>query len=312
MSKSQLLITVFIFFIWLTFGVLSQSVAASQLLPFSAEHGDVYQRAEKGDPKAEFQIATFYEQTIPPDYEQIELWLNRSARKGYVEAQYALGNIYHYGKKSIAPDTQKAEYWYLKAASQGDKQALSALEKLRVQQDYKMLSAPTVEDNWNARWLLSSATMGDTTSQFEVAKLYEDGIKVRMDYEQAVKWYEKAAVSGHIEAMFRLATMYQEGKGTNADIDKAIFWFEQAAIRDYNPAQRKLYEIYDKGQDTMQDLTKAAGWLYVSLADLFPKEKDLTKVSPELEELFKQMTAQEKDRALLFAFSFIDEKRVRK
>ena len=54
---------------------------------------------------------------------------------------------------------------------------------------------------------------------------------------------------------------------------------------------------------------KAAAWLYVSLAFLFPDEKDLTKVSPQLETLWKTLSKKQKEEALYFAYSFIDENR---
>ena len=92
-----------------------------------------------------------------------------------------------------------------------------------------------------------------------------------------------------------------------AAIEKALFWYEQAALRDYAPAQKKLSEIFAGFEYKTPDLVKAAGWLYVSLLPLFPNEKDLTKVSPELENLFSQMTQEEKEKALYFAYSFRDE-----
>ena len=77
------------------------------------------------------------------------------------------------------------------------------------------------------------------------------------------------------------------------------------------PAQHKLYEVFSRRLDISDNRVKAAGWLYISLSYLFPDENDLMSVSPELKELWEKMSEDEQEKALYFAYSFIDEKRVR-
>ena len=292
----------------------SQLIFAFLMCCFSAmcfaqmpdEEAKLLEKAKTGDSKAAFEVAAYYEKQ-QADYNKILLWLNRSANRGYVEAQFALGKIYHFGKPSVIRDLKKAAFWYEKAAEQGDLQALHNLEILKKEPDYKLVSAPDMDEKWHMQWTIKMAGYGDMQSQFQMGQMYLKGIKIRMDYEQAVYWFEKAAVQGHIESMFALGNLYASGKGIPADIEKALFWYEQAALRDYAPAQKKLSEIFAGFEYKTPDLVKAAGWLYVSLLPLFPNEKDLTKVSPELENLFSQMTQGEKEKALYFAYSFRDE-----
>ncbi len=307
MRKSQQLFIVMFF--CFAFGA-----QASVLLPFEKTQPpeQLYEDALDGDAKAQFELASFYAGLRKVDYPNVVLWLRRSAAQDYLEAQFALGRIYHYGKPSVAVDLIEAEKWYEKAAAKGDKQALKALDDLRAQAAYKIESYPDIDDKWDAQWTAKTAQQGDMQSQFDLARLYAEGKKIQMDYQQAAIWYEKAAVQGHIEAMYALAMLYFEGKGLNADVNKALFWFEQAALRDYIPAQQKLYEIYSEGVERVPDLVKAAGWLYVSLAYLFPEEKDLTSVSPELEKIWSELKSEQKEQVLYFAYSFIDERRVRR
>jgi TPR repeat protein len=203
----------------------------------------------------------------------------------------------------------EAEEWYEKAAQKGDKQALHYLNVLRRQPAYRVESKPTIDDKWDLQWTAKTASYGDMQSQFELGKFYAEGRKIQMDYTLAAQWYEKAAVQGHEEAMTSLGALYLDGKGVSSSIDNALFWYNQAALRDYIPAQQKLYEIYIKDDEKTQDLVKAASWLYISLTFLFPDEKDLTKVSPQLEELWNKFTQEQKEEVLFFVYSFIDKVR---
>ena len=309
MRKSQLIFIIFIF------GFCSV-VNASILKPFSKidtiETSELYEKALDGDAKAQFDVASYYASQKNPDYQTVLLWLRRSANQDYLEAQFALGKIYQFGKPGLPPDLLEAEVWYEKAAQKGDKQALQYLEFLRRRPAYLVQSQPTIEDKWDMQWTAKTASYGDAQSQFELAKLYAEGKKIQMDYSQAVKWYEKAALQGHIEAMCALGNLYMDGKGVSSDIEKSVFWYTQAALRDYIPAQQKLYEIYSETSEVVYNPIKAAGWLYVSLSFLFPDEKDLTKVSPQLEELWQNLSKEQKEEVLYFVYSFIDENRKNK
>ena len=109
--------------------------------------------------------------------------------------------------------------------------------------------------------------------------------------------------------MYALGGFYLEGKGVSPNLEKALFWYNQAALRDYIPAQQKLYEIYATKDGGVFDIVKAAGWLYVSLKFLFPDELDLTKVSPQLDEIWQTLDAGQKEKVLYFVYAFIDENR---
>ncbi len=297
MRKSQLLS-----FVWvcLAFG----GAQASVLRPFTPavpieeiEKTDLYAMADDGIPEAQFKLAVYYESQKKKDYPEIVRWLRKSALKGYLEAQFALGKIYQFGKPGVLPDLQEAEKWYEKAAEQGDKQALRNLEIVRQNPAYRMESAPDIDDKWDVEWILKTAGYGDKQSQYELGRIYQDGKKLPMNYAKAIAWYYQAASQGHIEAMTALAYMYLEGKGTEVDVEKAVYWYEKAAESDYIPAERKLYEIYISDEDKIPDKVKAYKWLYLSLAFIFPDVKDLTTVSPELLALQPQLSEDQLNEA---------------
>ena len=76
--------------------------------------------AEKGDPKAQFNLGSCYALGlgVKADIEQAAQWFRRSAEQGNAAAQCNLGT-YYYGKK----DYDRAVYWYRKAVEQGNADA---------------------------------------------------------------------------------------------------------------------------------------------------------------------------------------------
>jgi len=79
-------------------------------------------KAEAGDAKAQFDLASAYSQGtgVAKDTAQGIEWLRKSAVKGYPGAQVVLGYMYHKGIE-MEKDPSEAAKWYKKAARQGDK-----------------------------------------------------------------------------------------------------------------------------------------------------------------------------------------------
>ena len=69
----------------------------------------------------------------------------------------------------------------------------------------------------------------DAEEQYHLGLLYEKGIGVPQDDEQAFKWYTKAAEQGHPSAQYRLGLMYTRGRGVTRNYDRAFKWFKKAA-----------------------------------------------------------------------------------
>lgn len=311
MLKSQL---ISVCFVW---GLALPAIAGSSvLLPFSnavtleqIEQTDLYAKADDGYADAQFQLACFYQKQKKKDYQTIVMWLTKSANQGYLEAQFALGRIYQYGKPGVLPDPELSEKYYEMAAEKGDKDALRALAYLRRSPSYKIKSAPDIDEKWDMQWLAKTAGYGDSISQYELGRLFEEGSKVPRNYEKALYWYERAANQNRLEAMCAAAYMYLDGKGVEVNVDKAVDWYEKAAMQDYTPAQRKLYEIYSADQDKIPDLVKAYQWLYLAMTFMFPDSENILENAPELAELEKRLSVDQKQQAMDFVETFIKERR---
>jgi len=101
-------------------------ILAVALAGFSSGQSDdlatLRRKAEAGDPKAQFELASAYSQGtgVAKDTAQGIEWLKKSALKGYPSAQVVLGYMYHKGIE-MEKDPSEAAKWYKKAARQGDK-----------------------------------------------------------------------------------------------------------------------------------------------------------------------------------------------
>jgi TPR repeat protein len=75
---------------------------------------------------------------------------------------------------------------------------------------------------------LPAAQAGDPEAETNVAEIYERGLGVQPDYQQAVLWYQKAAEQKYSRALFNLGTLYEQGLGVDQDKLKALNLYRQS------------------------------------------------------------------------------------
>jgi hypothetical protein len=73
--------------------------------------------------------------------------------------------------------------------------------------------------------------------------MYEKGLGVQTNYEQALGWYRKAAALGNGEAEDNLGDMYADGLGVTRDRQQALDWYRKGAAQGNADAQRALDEM---------------------------------------------------------------------
>ena len=103
-----------------------------------------------------------------------------------------------------------------------------------------------IEASYQNYGYIRGAELGFSPSQFELAKMYENGKGVRKDYAEAVKWYRKAAEQGNAEAQYNLGECYEYGHGVRKDYAEAERWYRLAAEHGNTDAMNKLGEILEK------------------------------------------------------------------
>jgi len=93
---------------------------------------DVRQKAEGGDPIAQFDLARAYinGKDAAKDPVQGLAWLRKSADQGYFGAEYALAIMYLNGAATLPKDPHEAGQWFRKAAAQQNKASQDRLSEM--------------------------------------------------------------------------------------------------------------------------------------------------------------------------------------
>ena len=82
-----------------------------------------------------------------------------------------------------------------------------------------------------------AAKHGAVSAQYNVGKLYEDGVGVRRNYSEAVNWYRRAAEQGHRRAQSGLGHLYLNGRGVPKDVVEGAAWVGVSSmneVQEYN------------------------------------------------------------------------------
>lgn len=104
------------------------------------------------------------------------------------------------------------------------------------------------------------AEQGDVDTQYYLGTLYERGIGIAQDFQQAAFWYKKSAEQGNVNAQFNIANCYFEGKGVTQNYQQAVYWYKKAAEQEDVVAQYNLGNCYYEGNGVTQDYKQAVFW----------------------------------------------------
>jgi localization factor PodJL len=153
--------------------------------------------AAKGDPSAEFEVASRYAQGkgVAKDFAKAAEWYGRAASKGFAPAQYRLGGLHERGI-GVPADLARARAWYRRAAELGNVKAMHNLAVMHTQRN----GAAEPEYTTAAHWFAEAAERGLADSQFNLAILYDNGMGVAKSPAEAWKWFALAAGQGDGEA----------------------------------------------------------------------------------------------------------------
>ncbi|WP_261922968.1 tetratricopeptide repeat protein [Shewanella sp. NFH-SH190041] len=205
---------------------IDYAVAAIDYLTLAADNGKIEARYLLG--KLYFEIG---------DWKESQQWLAPAIAKGYAKAFTLMGKM--------VPDDE-ALSWFEKGVAAKDKAAADAIGSWYL--DYK-------EDNSQALiWFKQAAADNDDNGLYHLGLMYQRGLGVSADPEQAmtlfrqaaalgnycarqrvarydsvqlIKGYQLAAEHGNQNAMRVLAVMYEHGFGVDADSVVAAKWQQQ-------------------------------------------------------------------------------------
>jgi len=171
---------------------------ASKLPPATVGPFSMRLAAAQGDASAQFEVASRLAEGkgIDQDLREAAQWYQRSAANGFALAQFRLATLYERGL-GVKRDRQRSQVWYERAAAQGNVKAMHNLAVLAASR------SPTGDYETAARWFKAASEYGLADSQFNLAVLYENGMGVPKDLQQAYKWLVLAAKSGDADAAGR-------------------------------------------------------------------------------------------------------------
>lgn len=131
------------------------------------------------------------------------------------------------------------------------------------------LAMPEVNDH-----LIAKAILGDSTAQFALGQLYQQGVSVPKDIQQAIKYYGQSVAQFDLRAEYNLGLLYLEGETGKPDYQQALGWLTDAAFKGSADAQYVLGQLFSKGyRDAtgalviQPDLEQATAMYYLGAAN---------------------------------------------
>jgi TPR repeat protein len=189
----------------------------------------------------------------------LELY-KKAAKRGYIEAQIKLGELYI--QEGPNRDYGKAIKWYLEAATKGNKVAQYSLAKIF--QNGLGINSP--DPTLIFQWYKSAAKQGNSEAQYELGKLYQNR-RIGRDYCKALAWFEKSGIK---EAYFELGVMHEQGLGLSTlDLNKAKEYYRKAVVQGHKEALLNFTQISlsatnqdaDKNLDFIDSLRRLMGMI---------------------------------------------------
>jgi TPR repeat protein len=119
-------------------------------------------------------------------------------------------------------------------------------------------------------WYRQAADQGFGVGQFDVGRLYADGLGVPVDYVEAMKWLRLASLQGNVAAQTGIGHLYEDGHGVPVDYAEAMRWFRLGARISFPAAQNSIGHLYEAGLGVTADYAEAMRWYRLAADQGFP------------------------------------------
>lgn len=180
------------------------------------------------------------------------LRIQSAAERGDPFAQFELATAFEWENYGLEQNFEKAAEWYEKASANGHLAAEINLLGQHVLGQLRTIAASSVFDRVN-----ELAEAGDLDIVNTLGLCFQYGYGTELDYSRAASCFRRAAEGGAAMAQFNLAGFYLEGKGVPKDFDQAIHWYTRAAEQRHELSLIKLGTLYQKGIGVEVDHSRA-------------------------------------------------------
>ena len=109
-------------------------------------------------------------------------------------------------------------------------------------------------------YLSYDANLGDDKAQFNLGIMYNKGLGVPVDKNEAFSWFFLSANQGNVLANYALGHSYYKGLGVKQNYKLALRSFKYASLEGHPMSRLLLGNMYYQGQGVDKDYTKAHLW----------------------------------------------------
>ncbi|MCS3434244.1 tetratricopeptide repeat protein [Klebsiella sp. BIGb0407] len=194
-------------------------------------YNEIKKDAAAGNAHSQFKLGRMY-MILSGDYDKAAIWIGKSARQGYPEAQADMGSLYYYGQ-GVKKNIKKAEEWFIKASNNGNPRAQNDLAMI-----YKISGSKS--NSFDCDKILSllnkSAEKDYDLAYLNMGDLYSEGNCLNRNMSKAVDWWEKAATKGNAQAEFNLYISYNNGEGVYENQYTAGVYLRKSCDHGYTKA----------------------------------------------------------------------------
>lgn len=245
-----------------------------------SQSGTLLQRAEAGDPKSQFELASAYEAGtgVTQNDELAVKWYRAAAGQDYPPAENRLGVMYSRGA-GVNRDKTEALRWYKRAAKHRLPEAC-----FNVAISYYNGDGVPEDPDLAYAWMLVAKDAGDRGAQeaanrmadelrglvyfskYKLAALYTRGDEIPQDLSHAAQLYLELAnqeipenvIAG--DAQYKMCELYATGKGVSLDYAQARSWCKKAAKHGVGFAYVVLGRMAEQGIGEEKNVSQAADW----------------------------------------------------
>ena len=154
-------------------------------------------------------------------------------------------------------DMKTAEHHLMMASDTRDAQASFILGSILLNKKPRGTYAAQA-----VKYFKDSAQEGFVDAQYILALLYDQGLGVPEDKQQALQWGLLAAAQGHVPATYASAVWLERGYNKKPEPVIALSFYEQAAAKGHTNAMRSLIARYSEGSnDIPRNKERADFWI---------------------------------------------------
>ncbi len=91
-----------------------------------------------------------------------------------------------------------------------------------------------MESDSKPQEVIALANQNDAQAQYKLGLMYELGMGIEKDLNQAFAWYQKSADQANAKAQYNLGIFYALAKGVEKDIEQSKYWIRAANKNGYS------------------------------------------------------------------------------